>query len=129
MAVLRAANLVAAFALELCALLACAYWGIHAGTTPLVQVTLAVAAPLAFAVVWGLAVAPKAVVRIAVPAREAVRFAAYAAACVALALADQPGPGALLAAAVVANEALLHALGGHEAALAGADGAGLPGLD
>ncbi|MGP9022637.1 YrdB family protein [Streptomyces sp. BR1] len=54
-----------AFLLELCALAALAWWGYRTGGNTAVSLLLAVAAPGAAAVVWGLFAAPKA--RIPVP--------------------------------------------------------------
>jgi hypothetical protein len=56
--VLRGANLAVRFALELCALAIAAYWGWETATGAL-RVVLALAAPVAVIVVWGLFVAPK----------------------------------------------------------------------
>jgi hypothetical protein len=56
---MEAANLALRFVLELCALAALGYWGWQAGGSTAPSVALAVAAPLAAAVLWGCFVAPK----------------------------------------------------------------------
>jgi uncharacterized protein DUF2568 len=49
------------FLLELVAVVALAYWGVHASSSLAIQVLLAVGAPAALIVVWALFVAPRAV--------------------------------------------------------------------
>jgi hypothetical protein len=85
------------FLLELAALAALAWWG--AG----VHVALAVAAPVAFAVLWGLFVAPKARIVLPLAARRAVELALWSAASAALALAWTPLAGAVFGAVAVAD--------------------------
>jgi hypothetical protein len=58
--VLRDANLVLSFLLELGALAALAYWGIRVGNTITAKVALGLGAPLGAAVLWALFAAPKA---------------------------------------------------------------------
>ena len=68
---LKTANLALAFALELAALAAFAWWGYQTGNSGLAKVGLAIGAPLLVAVFWGLFVAPRAVF----PTAPAVKFA------------------------------------------------------
>jgi Protein of unknown function (DUF2568) len=63
LAVLKGLNLGVAFLLELAALAAFGYWGAQAGGGTLGKIALAVGAPLLVAVVWGLFLAPKAVLQ------------------------------------------------------------------
>jgi len=114
MALLKTANLALAFALELSALAAVAYWGIHAGPGVVFQAILGVGAPLAIAIGWGLLIAPKAFLRVPDATRRLLRLAVYAVAAVALALADQPTLAVGLAVLVAANEALLLAWGADD---------------
>lgn len=84
---LHAANEALAFLLELCALAALAVWGYGTGDALAVRLLLAVAAPLAAAVLWGLFAAPKARIRVplaGVLATKAVVFGASAAALYAM---------------------------------------------
>ena len=68
---LKTANLALAFGLELCGLGALAYWGYQAGQGWM-KVALAIGAPLAFGVGWGLFVAPKSVIRVRLAVKSAV---------------------------------------------------------
>lgn len=94
-----------AFLLELCALAAVAYWGYT------ISVALAVVMPLALALIWGVFASPRA--RVALPKwpKFALRVGLLLASAVALAVAGQHGLALALAAAVVADSALLVALG------------------
>ena len=85
------------FLLELTALAVLAWWG--AG----VHVAVALLAPLAFAVLWGVFLSPKAKVELPLAARRAVELALWAAAAAALALVWTPAGGAVLGAVAVAD--------------------------
>jgi hypothetical protein len=52
--ILKGANLVLRFLLELCALAALCYWGFKTGTGSISKAVLGIGAPLAAAVLWGL---------------------------------------------------------------------------
>ncbi len=60
MHILRLANLALRFLLELCALVAVAYWGATATTGLVGRIGLAIALPSTVAVVWALFISPKA---------------------------------------------------------------------
>ena len=66
MEVIKGANLLLRFLLELCALGALGYWGFKTGSGTLAKVGLGVGAPLVAAVVWAMFVAPQASVRLPV---------------------------------------------------------------
>ena len=72
---------------------------------------LAVALPLAAALVWGLFAAPKARVRLAATVKVAVRSTVLLGSALALVEADHVALGIAFAAAVVADTAVLAALG------------------
>jgi hypothetical protein len=93
----RYATLALKFVLELCMLAALAYWGAQAGGSTFGDVALAVGAPLAAAVVWGLYAAPRSARRLPRARRVALELCVFAVAAVALAAA-----GAVLLAAVFA---------------------------
>jgi len=107
----RAANLGLKFLLELCMLGALAYWGAQAAGSTLGDVVLAVAAPLAAAIVWGTFAAPKARRRLARGPRVTLELAIFAVAAVALAAAGAPALAAVFAALVAMNTGLLVAWG------------------
>lgn len=56
---MKAANLVLRFLLELGALAALGYWGLHTGSNELLHWLLGIGVPLLAAVVWGLFIAPR----------------------------------------------------------------------
>jgi hypothetical protein len=58
------ANLIVAFLLELCALVALGYWGVRTGGEPVTKTALGLGAPLFAAVLWGLFAAPRAPVSV-----------------------------------------------------------------
>ena len=101
--------LVVRFALELCALAAFAIWGADAS-----GVVLAVAAPVAGAVLWGLFAAPKSDRRLADPARLGFELLFFGAAALGLALADHPAAGATLGALALADCLAVRAAGVQE---------------
>jgi Protein of unknown function (DUF2568) len=111
----RAANLGLKFLLELCMLAALAYWGAQAAGSTAGDVLLAVAAPLAAAVVWGAFAAPRAPRRLQRGPRLALELGVFAVAAVALAAAGATVLAVVFAGAVVVNAALLAALGDLDA--------------
>jgi uncharacterized protein DUF2568 len=94
-------NLGVRFLLELCLLAALAYAGLQ------VNVGLAVAAPVAAAVVWGLFVSPKARVPLPTVAWIAVQVVLFGAAVLGLVLAGNVVLGVLFGIAVAVNLALV----------------------
>ena len=105
----RSVNLALKFALELAALAALAVWGASLSGS-VVPVLVAVAAPLAMAVVWGAWCAPRASHRLPMPARAVVELAVFALSAIALAAAGHVIWAAALAAVMALNAALLTAL-------------------
>jgi hypothetical protein len=108
---LLALNLGLRFCLELAALAALGWWGSQVGSNTAVHVVLAIAAPLAAAVVWGLFVAPKARVGMNDEARLAIELAVFAAAAAAFAAAGHLWPAIGVAGIAVANSAFVRLLG------------------
>lgn len=105
----RAANLAARFALELCMLAALGYTGFQLADGVVAQIALAIALPLAAAVVWGVAIAPKARRRAPDPGRAALELLVFAAAATGLVVTGLTALGLILAAAVIVNVALMFA--------------------
>jgi hypothetical protein len=89
MAVLKGANLALAFILELCMLVSLAYGGFQTGPVPVWNIVLGIGAPLLVAVVWGLFVAPKAVVKVSPTVRLALKVVIFGLAVAALFAAGQ----------------------------------------
>jgi Protein of unknown function (DUF2568) len=105
--VVQAANLGLRFLLELSALAALGYWGLHAAPAWPARLGLGLGAPLLAAVVWGAFVAPRAAVPVPAPVRLLPEVAVFGAAAAALAAAGQPRLAAALALAAALNRALL----------------------
>ena len=105
---MRAANDAARFALELCLLAAVAYggWSIADGVLGWL---LAVAAPAAVAVVWGLFVSPKAKFDLQHPAVFAIELLVWAAVAVSLVAADQEVLGIVFAVVAFVSGTLNYA--------------------
>jgi hypothetical protein len=94
-------NLGVRFLLELCLLAALAYVGLQ------VNVVLAIMAPLAAAVVWGLLVSPKAPVSLPTVAWVAVQIVLFGVAVVGLVLAGNAALGVAFGIAIAVNLALV----------------------
>jgi hypothetical protein len=108
------ANLGLKFLLELAALAALAIWG--ASLSPAVTaVIVAIAAPLAMAVVWGAFCAPRASRRLPLPARAVLELAVFALAALALVAAGDRLAAIAFAVLVAVNAALLTAFHQWEA--------------
>jgi Protein of unknown function (DUF2568) len=95
--VLKNANLLVRFLLELSAVAAAAYWG-FATTSGLTQWLLGIGAPAAVIAAWWLFVSPKPTIELPRSARFAIELAIFGAAAVALVAVDQGILGVLLAA-------------------------------
>ncbi len=100
------ATLTLAFLLELCALAALGYWGVHTGSGPVTKPALGIGAPLLAAVLWGLFAAPKAT--FSVPAAKvAVEVLVFGAAAPALYATGHRALAVAFAVLVVANSTLV----------------------
>ena len=99
------------FGLELAAMVALGYWGFQAGDSAVVEWLPGLGAPLAFALVWGAFIAPKAPARLQDPARLGLEVILFVAAVVSLAAAGQPLLATILAGAIAVNLVLTHVLG------------------
>ena len=111
MTAIKTSNLAAAFLLELCALAALGYWGFHVGSGTLAQIALGVGVPLLTAVVWGIFIAPKAVVTLPITINLALRILVFGLAVASLAAASKQAWAVAFGVAFVVNFALLRALG------------------
>jgi len=107
---MKAINLLIRFLLELCALWALGYSGYHAAEPEAGRIALAIAAPLALAVLWGLFAAHKAHFPPSRPVKAFVGFLLLEAAAGSLALVGQVELAVTFAAIIAANSALLYIL-------------------
>ena len=103
---LRVGNLALKFLLELSAFAALAYWGATAATAPW-SVVLAIVAPGAAIVGWGVFAAPKSAHRLPAVTRIPFELAVFALAVVALLVAGAPVAATALAVLVVISAVLL----------------------
>ncbi|BFV57682.1 hypothetical protein KCMC57_up27860 [Kitasatospora sp. CMC57] len=95
-----------AFVLEVAALAVLAGWGWQSAENTVLRLLVAVAAPGAAAVLWGLFAAPKARIRVPLAGVLAVKALVFGAAAVALYGMDRPGWGLAFAGVAVANTVL-----------------------
>jgi hypothetical protein len=108
---LENANALFRFSLELCALLALGYWGFKENEGLVADLVVGLGAPLAFALVWGAWIAPKAPYRLEDPVRLMLEVTVLAIATAALAVAGSAVLAAVFAVAVLINISLMFALG------------------
>lgn len=108
---MRAANLALRFLLELCLLAAFGYWGARATGSTIANVVLAIGAPLAIAVVWGLFVAPRAARPLPTVPWILLQIVLFGLGWLALADRGEQALGAALFVVAVANLSILVALG------------------
>lgn len=104
----RSANLALRFLLELCGLAAVGYWGARTGHGLLSSVALAVGAPLLFAFIWGMFIAPRALVQTSTLVRFVLGLVVLLVAAAALAVAGLPILALVFAVIVVGNAALMY---------------------
>ena len=110
---LTSANLALKFLLEVAALAAFAYWGAETGGMP-VSLVLAIATPVAAAVLWGVFAAPKSSRRLPVQPRIRFELTIFTAAVLALLSAGVPGLAVTMSALIILNSVLLTVLGQWE---------------
>ncbi|MEU4078335.1 hypothetical protein DEJ45_02230 [Streptomyces venezuelae] len=103
---LRVLNEGLAFLLELAALAVLARWGWESAEAIVLRLVLAVAAPAAAAVLWGLFAAPRARFRVPLAVVLAVKALVFGAAALALDTLDGPVWAGCFAAVALVNTAL-----------------------
>ena len=107
MELIKSANLVLRFLLELCALVALAYWGFQIGRGLTVKIGLGIGAPLLAAVVWGTLIAPNAAVHLPGLIPFVLGLVILGLAAVALAATGHPFLAVIFGAIVLINAALM----------------------
>jgi hypothetical protein len=107
---LNAANAVLRFVLELCMLAAFAYWGSQATHSTPANVALAIATPVAAAVIWGIWLAPRSDRRLPERRRLPLEIVLFGLATAALAATGQAPLAIAFGAAAAINTALVHLL-------------------
>jgi hypothetical protein len=111
MSALEVLNAAVRFALELCALAALAFWGFTVADTLPLDLLLGLGAPLAFALVWGAFVAPKAPFRLPDPQRLMLEATVFGIAAIALLAAAAPLLAVVLVVSVAVNIGFMVYLG------------------
>lgn len=105
----KAGNLALRFLLELCALASLGYWGFHNVNGAFVKIACGIGAPLAAIIVWGLFVAPKAIVMVSGPLHLLLELVVLGSAAIALYAAGRPLLGLVFALSVIINRILMSA--------------------
>ena len=108
---IKNANLVLSFFLELGVLAALGYWGFQTGPGTIARIALGIGAPAVAVLVWGLFGAPKAVWHLDGPWRLILEVVFFGSAAVALFAAGQRVLGVAFALVFVLNSVLIYALG------------------
>jgi hypothetical protein len=104
---LKSANLLLRFLLELCVLAAVAYWGATTGFRLPARIGLAVGLPLLVAVIWGLLVSPGRPVDLGPALRLVIELVIFAGGVVALFARERVLLGVLLALLYIGNRILM----------------------
>ncbi len=105
------ANLAMQFIVELLGVAFVGYWGFTASDDAIIRLILAIGAMAGFAVAWGLFLAPAAGGGLTTVQKEVLGTIVLLISAGALAMAGQPTAALGYAAVVLANAALLFALG------------------
>jgi hypothetical protein len=111
MELLRSANLVVRFLLELCALAAFGYWGFHVRGSRGLRIALAIGAPLLAAVVWILFGAPGAQFEVRDPLHLVLEVLFFGGGAVALAAAGRRKSALAFGGLALVNRALMYVWG------------------
>jgi hypothetical protein len=98
------------FLMELCALGALGWWGARTGGSVPARVALAIGAPLAAAVVWGLFCAPKATIPLPLVPTLLLQALMFGSAAAALFALGRPGLATAFIVLVVASAVVLQVL-------------------
>ncbi|GAB3207238.1 YrdB family protein [Marinactinospora thermotolerans] len=106
--VARALNSTLRFTLELCAMVALAFWGFEAGDGIPGKVGLAMATPLMAAVAWAMFVAPGAEMFLPLPGRLLIELLVFGGATAGLAAIGEPVLAGVFGALAVGNSVLVH---------------------
>jgi hypothetical protein len=108
---LKNANLLLAFLLELCVLVALGYWGFQTGQGILVKILLGIGVPVVAIVVWGMFGAPRSDWQLKGVWYLLLKVVFFGAAIAALFAAHQPGWGWAFVGVFMLNNILLYIWG------------------
>jgi hypothetical protein len=108
---IRVANLVLRFLLELCALGALGYWGFKTGGDAITKLAIGIGVPLIAAVVWGTFLSPQASVQLPRSLVLVLQALVFGSAAAALAATGHRTLALTFGAMVVTNAALMYVWG------------------
>jgi hypothetical protein len=111
MELIKGANLLLRFLLELCALGAIGYWGFKTGSGVIAKVGLGIGAPLLAAVVWGVFVSPEAPVQLPGLLVLLLQVLVFGAAAAGLVATRHRSLAPVFVAVVVVNAVLMYVWG------------------
>jgi hypothetical protein len=109
MAIIKSANLLLAFLLELCMLAAYGYWGFHSGRAIIAKIALGIGAPLLAAVVWGIFMAPASSRRLGEPCYFVAALVIFGLAIAALYSTGQRSLAGIFGLIFIGHKILLYA--------------------
>ncbi len=107
LSLLQMLNLALSFLLELCALAAFGYWGLHMGGSTALRWLFGLGAPLLVAICWGIWAAPASTRRLTGLWYQLFKVLVFGGAVLALYASGQPTVALLLAVVVLINSFLL----------------------
>jgi hypothetical protein len=107
MPILKGANLLVRFLLELSMLAAIGYWGFKTGSGAAMKLILGIGLPLLIAVVWGLLLSPKATHPLRGISRELLELTLFGSGAVALFASGVAHLGWIYTVILVVNKLLL----------------------
>jgi Protein of unknown function (DUF2568) len=111
MEVIKGANLLLRFLLELFALGALGYWGFKTGSATITKIALGVGAPLVAAVAWGVYVSPRAPVELPGLVALLLQVVVFGSAAAALVAAGHRTLAVVFGVIVVINAVLMYVWG------------------
>ncbi len=107
MEILKTLNLGVRFLLELCMLVAVAYWGFNAESGWALKIIFGIGLPILLIVIWSLLLAPKAAYRLGGVPLTLLSLILLGSGAVALFVAGRAGLGWVYAIILVVNQVLL----------------------
>lgn len=106
--IIKYANLLIRFLLEVCMLAAFAYWGFKTGRGIMVKIGLGIGAPLLVSIVWGSFLSPKAPLYVSEVTKLVLELIIFGLATFAMKTAGHPAIAGVLVLVFVINRILLY---------------------
>lgn len=99
-------NLAVRFLLEVCVLVALAYWGFRTGQSPILKLSLGIGAPVFIAIIWGMFGSPQAQIPVSNMVRFLLELGIFLLAVIALIHTGRHIVAAIFAMLIVVNQIL-----------------------